>query len=155
MVTATTIPPAVVAGVTKALHPVVIDCQALVIEAKQAHWNVRGPNFIGVHKLLDKLVNHALDYADFAAERIIALGSPINANLSAVTAESTLPPLNAGFTESAELIPQVLAQIDAVLETVRAAVEALDEIDQVSQDVVIEIARELAKDRWFLFAHVA
>lgn len=155
MVNATTIPTAVVTGVTKALLPVVIDCQALVLEAKQAHWNVRGANFIGVHKLLDKLVDNALDYADLAAERIIALGSPVDANLATVQTQSTLPPITPGFAKSDALIAQVLAQIDAALATVRAAVEALDEIDQVSQDVVIEIARGLDKDRWFLFAHIA
>lgn len=155
MADATTIPQAVVDGVCKALMPVVIDCQALVLEAKQAHWNVRGPNFIGVHKLLDKLVDNALDYADLAAERCIALGDPIDANLDTVQSLSTLPRIKPGFTESDMLIPQVLDQIDATLATVRAAVEALDEIDQVSQDVAIEIARGLDKDRWFLFAHIA
>jgi starvation-inducible DNA-binding protein len=153
MVDATTIPQPIATGVADALRPVVINCQALVIEAKQAHWHVRGANFIGIHKLLDKLVDNALEYADLAAERIIALGYPVNANLTEVQAGSTLPPITPGFVDSATLIPEVLAQIDAALETVRAAVETLDEIDQVSQDVVIEIARGLDKDRWFLFAH--
>ena len=53
------------------------------------------------------------------------------------------------------VIAQVVASIDATLTTVRTAVEELAELDPVSQDVAIEIARGLDKDRWFLFAHLA
>jgi starvation-inducible DNA-binding protein len=49
----------------------------------------------------------------------------------------------------------VIADIDAILVNVKAAVEGLDEIDLTSQDVAIEIQRGLEKDRWFLVSHVA
>jgi starvation-inducible DNA-binding protein len=61
----------------------------------------------------------------------------------------------AGFTQSAELIRHIVADIDAILVDTKAAIDGLDEIDLTSQDVAIEIMRGLEKDRWFLVAHVA
>jgi starvation-inducible DNA-binding protein len=145
----------VAAGVAQFLTPVVLDLQALAVDGKQAHWHVRGTNFQAVHLLLDDVVDHAQEYADLAAERVVALGLPIDARIQTVAAKTTTPKLDEGFQQSDQTIAQVIAEIDAVLVTVRTAVEELAELDQVSQDVVIEIARGLDKDRWFLFAHLA
>lgn len=147
--------PDVTAGVAQFLSPVVVDLQALAVNGKQAHWHVRGANFQAVHELLDVIVDHAGDYADLAAERIVALGLPVDARIESVAAKSTLPSLTEGFQQSEQTIAEVIAGIDATLTAVRTAVEELGELDAVSQDVVIEIARGLEKDRWFLFAHLA
>jgi DNA-binding ferritin-like protein (oxidative damage protectant) len=149
------IDPDVTAGVAQFLEPVVIDLEALVVNGKQAHWHVRGANFQAVHELLDTVVEHVQGYADDAAERVVALGLPIDARLATVAAKTTVPPLSAGFQQSDTTIAEVIAQLDAVLKTVRTAIDELAELDPASQDVVIEIARGLEKDRWFLFAHVA
>jgi len=145
----------VTAGVAQFLGPVVIDLQALMIDGKQAHWHVRGANFQAVHELLDEVVERVEGYADEAAERVIALGLPIDARIGTVAASATLPALSAGFQPAETVLAEVIAQIDATLATVRTAVDELDELDPVSQDVAIEIARGLEKDRWFLFAHLA
>ncbi len=147
--------PELAAGVAQFLAPVVIDLEALVVNGKQAHWHVRGASFIGVHELLDEVVEHAQEYADTAAERVVALGLPIDARLASVAAKTTLPELAAGFQTWEDTIAQVVSLIDAVLTTVRAAVDGLDEVDLNSQDVAIEIERGLTKDRWLLLAHLA
>ncbi|ERK70439.1 MULTISPECIES: Dps family protein [Leifsonia] len=147
--------PDVAAGVAQFLSPVVIDLTALVVNGKQAHWHVRGANFIGVHELLDTIVDHAQEWADLAAERIVALGLPVDGRLGTVAAKTTTPELTAGFRPSNQTIAEVIAQIDAALAAVNTAVKELDELDQTSQDVAIEIARGLDKDRWFLFAHIS
>lgn len=147
--------PDVTSGVAQFLGPVVTDLTALSIDGKQAHWHVRGANFQAVHELLDVIVDHARDYADTAAERVVALGLPIDARTQTVGAKATTPTMTAGFQQSDKVIAEVIAAIDATLVTVRTAVTELAELDPVSQDVVIEIARGLEKDRWFLFAHVA
>jgi starvation-inducible DNA-binding protein len=145
------IDPDVTSGVAQFLEPVVIDLEAMVVDTKQAHWHVRGANFQAIHELLDDIV----DYADTAAERVVALGLPIDARIATVAAKTTVPPLSAGFQQSDKVIAEVIAQIDATLKSVRTAIDELAELDPASQDVVIEIARGLEKDRWFLFAHVA
>ena len=143
------------AAVAQFLSPVVVDLVALGVDGKQAHWHVRGPGFIAVHELLDVIVAHAYEFADTAAERVVALGLPLDARVKTVGSTNTLPVLAPGFQQIEPTIEHVIAAIDATLETVRTAIDELDELDPVSQDVVIEIARGLEKDRWLLFAHVA
>jgi starvation-inducible DNA-binding protein len=145
----------IAAGVAQFLSPVVRDLEALVVNGKQAHWHVRGGSFVGVHETLDQVVEHAQDYADTAAERVVALGLPVDARLHTVAAQSTLPQLADGFQSWQDTAAAVVAQIDAALVTVRAAITGLDDIDLSSQDVAIEIERGLTKDRWFLQAHLA
>ena len=147
--------PDVTSGVAQFLGPVVVDLTALSVDGKQAHWHVRGANFQAVHELLDVIVDHARDWADTAAERVVALGLPIDARIQTVGSKTTTPVMTAGFQQSDAVIAEVIAAIDATLVTVRTAVTELAELDAVSQDVAIEIARGLEKDRWFLFAHIA
>ncbi|GAA4482851.1 DNA starvation/stationary phase protection protein [Microbacterium panaciterrae] len=147
--------PTVAAGAAQFLTPVVLGLQALTVNGKQAHWHVRGANFVGVHELLDVIVDHAGDFADTAAERIVALGLPIDARATVVAEKAGATNVPAGFTQSDQLVRAVIADIDAILVTVKAAVDGLDEIDLTSQDVAIEIQRGLEKDRWFLVSHIA
>jgi len=147
--------PEIATGAAQFLTPVVIDLEALVVNGKQAHWHVRGASFIGIHELLDDVVSHAQEYADLAAERVVALGLPLDARLATVAKKTTLPALSDGFQRWEDTVSEIVAQIDAALVTVRAAVTGLDDIDLNSQDVAIEIERGLTKDRWLLQAHVA
>jgi len=137
------------------LSPIVLGLQALTVNGKQAHWHVRGANFIGVHEFLDTLVEHAGGWADEAAERIVALGLPIDARVERVAEKVSNTGAPAGFAPSQDVITGIISDIDAVLADLDAAIEALDETDLTSQDVAIGIKAGLEKDRWFLFAHLA
>lgn len=153
--TATTVDTTMASSTAQFLSPVVLGLEALVVNGKQAHWHVRGANFVGVHELLDSIVAHAQDWADLAAERIVALGLPVDSRLQTVAAKAAQTSVPAGFAPSDVVIRAVISDIDAVLADLQAAVDGLDETDMTSQDVAIEIKRGLDKDRWFLFAHLA
>ncbi len=142
-------------GVEQHLTPVLHNLIALAVNTKQAHWHVRGANFMGVHLFLDEVVAHAQDAADTVAERVVALGLPVDGRIESVAKRATNPEMKPGFQPSTTTVAEVVAQLDATLETVNKAVEALDEVDLVSQDIVIAIAQQLDKDRWFLFSHYA
>lgn len=142
-------------GVAQYLTPVVHDLVALAVNAKQAHWHVRGANFVGVHEFLDEIVAHAQDASDEVAERIVALGLPLDARISTVAERTTTPILSDGFQQSNVTIREMVAQLDATIATVYAAVEGLETVDPVSQDIVIALAQQLDKDRWFLASHSA
>ncbi|HEU0257306.1 MAG TPA: DNA starvation/stationary phase protection protein [Microbacteriaceae bacterium] len=147
--------PELAAGVAQFLAPVVIDMEALVVNGKQAHWHVRGHNFIGIHELLDDVVEHAQGFADLAAERVVSLGLPVDSRLATVAQKSTLPQIPDGFVDWDDTVAEVVGLIDAALVTVRTAVQGLDEVDLSSQDVAIAIEQGLTKDRWLLQAHIA
>lgn len=147
--------PDVASGVAQFLSPVVVELTALAVNGKQAHWHVRGANFIGVHELLDDVVAHAIEWADLAAERVVALGLPVDARIQTVAAQTTSAALTPGFRRSEDSIAEIIAQIDVALSAVNTAITELADLDASSQDVAIEIGRGLEKDRWFLFAHVS
>lgn len=142
-------------GVSQYMAPVVHDLVALAVNGKQAHWHVRGSNFIGVHEFLDELVAHAQDASDTVAERIVALGLPVDARIGTVASRTSTPELKPGFQQWKSTVAEMVAQLDATIETVYRAVDGLEEIDPVSQDIVIAIAQQLDKDRWFLTSHYA
>lgn len=152
---ATAADPTVAAAAAQFLTPVVIGLQALAVNGKQAHWNVRGANFIAIHELLDTIVDHAQAGADTAAERIVALGLPVDARVSTVAEKSTATSVAAGFAPWTDTVRAVISDMDVVIRDVKAAIDGLDELDLTSQDIAIEIMHSLEKDRWFLFAHVA
>ncbi len=143
------------AGVAEYLTPVVIDLLALAVEGKQAHWHVRGPNFMPVHELLDTLVDHAREFSDLAAERIVTLDQPLDARVPAIGKTTTVPSVTEGFQKTDVLVADVVRAIDATLVTLRSAIDGLEDIDPVSQDLAIEVTTALEKDRWFLFSHIA
>ncbi len=145
----------VATAVSQLLGTVVTELTALQINGKQAHWHVRGKNFLAVHELFDALVDHAHEWTDLAAERVVALGLPVDARLQTVAAQTQSAKLTAGFVPADQIIREVLAQIDVALAAVTRAVTGLGEIDPASQDVSIEIQRGLEKDRWFIYAHIA
>ncbi|WP_127474760.1 Dps family protein [Microbacterium sulfonylureivorans] len=152
---ATAADPTVAAASAQFLTPIVLGLQALAVNGKQAHWNVRGANFIAIHELLDSVVAHAQAGADEAAERIVALGLPVDARVGTVAEKTKTTEVPAGFTQWDALIRNVIADMDAVIADTQAAIDGLDEFDLSSQDVAIGIKESLEKDRWFLFAHLA
>lgn len=143
------------AGAAQFLQPLVVNLTAMSVDGKQAHWHVRGPNFIGIHELLDVYVDHVREWADLIAERVVALGLPVDGRIATVATGTTTPAVNGGFQRSDQLIAQVVAQIDATLDLLHTGIAALDSIDVASQDVLVEVERGLVKDRWFLHAHIA
>jgi starvation-inducible DNA-binding protein len=154
-VPATAANPDVAAANAQFLTPVVLGLQALAVNGKQAHWNVRGVNFIAIHELLDTVVAHAQAGADQAAERIVALGLPIDARVGTVAERTRATAVPAGFTQWDDMVRDVIADMDVVIADVQAAIDGLDEFDLTSQDIAIGIKESLEKDRWFLFAHLA
>ena len=143
------------ASTAQFLTPVALGLQALAVNGKQAHWNVRGSNFIAIHELLDSVVANAQGFADLAAERIVALGLPIDARVSTIAEKVPATTVPAGFAQWQDEITAIVADMDAVIADVQAAIDGLDETDLPSQDVAIEIKRGLEKDRGFLSAHLA
>jgi len=68
------LPEKVRAGAVALLNQQLVDALDLAFQAKQAHWNVKGPNFIALHELFDKVVDELLEHADDLAERAVELG---------------------------------------------------------------------------------
>src|SRR5262245_50975860 len=126
----------------------------LVTHAKQAHWNVKGPAFIALHELFDKIYENAGEHADLLAERILQLGGVAEGTARVVAKQSHLPeyPLTiAAGHEHVEALSRSLAWFGS---TVRQSIDRADEVgDKDTADILTEISRRLDKDLWFVEAH--
>ena len=131
------------------------DCIDLVTQAKQAHWNVKGPSFIALHELFDTVYEHAGEYTDLIAERIIQLGGLAEGTVRVAARRSRLPeyPLTiASGKEHVEALSRALAYFG---ETARKAIDQTEEIgDKGTADIFTEISRGLDKDLWLVEAHL-
>ncbi len=88
--------------VVNLLNSRLADAIDLGTQAKQAHWNVKGPNFIALHELFDQVAEHIEDHVDTLAERITALGGTANGTIAAVSRASTLPAYPDDITDGIE-----------------------------------------------------
>lgn len=130
------------------------DCIDLTQQARQAHWNVKGPSFIALHELFDKVYGNAGEYADLLAERIVQLGGIAEGTVPAVAKRSTLPPYpltTAAGKDHVEALSRALAFFG---EQARGAINKATEVgDADTADILTEISRGVDKDLWFVEAH--
>ncbi len=130
------------------------DCTDLVTQAKQAHWNVKGPHFIALHELFDQVYEHAGEYADLIAERIIQLGGIAEGTVRVAAKRSRLPEYPLAIAEGKEHVEALSRALAYFGETVRKTIDQTDEIgDKGTADIFTEISRGVDKDLWFVEAH--
>ena len=126
----------------------------LVTHAKQAHWNVKGPSFIALHELFDKVYDHVQEYADLIAERIVQLGGVAEGTIRAAAKRSRLPEYPAGIASGKEHVEALSRALAYFGETTRKAIDQTDEIgDKGTADIFTEISRGMDKDLWFVESH--
>jgi starvation-inducible DNA-binding protein len=136
------------------LQPRLADAVDLFTQVKQAHWNVKGPDFIALHELFDRIAEIVEGQGDDIAERITALGGRADGT-ARIAAKSSLPeyPFDAlGGTQHLDAVAQRLA---AFGKSVRAGIDlAADAGDVDSSDLLTGMSRELDKQLWFVDAHL-
>jgi starvation-inducible DNA-binding protein len=131
------------------------DAIDLHLQAKQAHWNIKGPNFVGLHALFDQIAAEASEYADLIAERAVALGGIARGTLQAVSTQSQLReyPLDIGDWRA-----HVHAMQDALATFGRGARKAIDDAEALNDadtaDLFTDISRGADKSLWMVEAHV-
>jgi starvation-inducible DNA-binding protein len=129
-----------------------IDFQSQV---KQAHWNVKGPNFIALHELFDKISDAALEHIDDIAERITSLGGTAEGTVAVAAKRSKLKNYPLSITAGKDHLFYLSTQIASHGKTVREAIDDTGKLgDADTADLFTGISRELDKYLWFLEAHL-
>lgn len=126
----------------------------LHLTLKHVHWNVVGPNFIGVHEMIDPQVDLVRLYADAVAERIAALGASPKGTPGAIIATRSWDDYPLGRDTVQAHLEALDKVYDGVIESNRNALAELEELDLVTQDLLIEHTAELEKFQWFVRAHL-
>jgi starvation-inducible DNA-binding protein len=126
----------------------------LSLIGKQLHWAVVGPLFRPLHLLLDELVDSWRELSDTVAERAVALGFVPDGQAKAVAAGSQLAAVAPTALEDHLVVRDLTHRVAEVSEQVRDRMNRLGEADLASQDVLIEVVRELEKQQWMLRAQL-
>lgn len=126
----------------------------LHLTLKHVHWNVVGPNFIGVHEMIDPQVELVRGYADEAAERIAALGASPQGTPRAILKDRTWDDHSVGRDTVLAHLAALDLVYNGVIEDTRTSIHTLDDLDPVTPDMLIGHAAELEKFQWFVRAHL-
>ena len=130
------------------------DCIDLQTQSKQAHWNVKGPSFIGLHKLFDDVNEDVEQYVDLIAERIVQLGGIAEGTVGAVEGRSSLPDYPLALSNGAEHVAALSDALAAFGRTVRIGIAEMDELEDAdTADLLTDVSRGIDKWLWFVEAH--
>ena len=149
------LPPEIRSAAIGLLNQRLADAIDLRLQCKQAHWNVKGPAFISLHRLFDEIDQEVGAYVDVVAERIVQLGGVAEGTVGVVAERTTLVDYPIGLRQGAEhaaALSDALAMFGSSLRTGIGEMEDLK--DPVSADVLTEISRGVDKWLWFVEAHL-
>jgi starvation-inducible DNA-binding protein len=126
----------------------------LALTLKHVHWNVVGPHFIAVHTMLDPQVDGVRLMVDDTAERIATLGGSPAGTPGALVAGRTWDDYSLGRDDALAHLGALDLVYAGVIEAHRKAIETTEELDPVTQDLLIGQAEQLEQYHWFVRAHL-
>lgn len=127
----------------------------LKTQAKQAHWNVKGIHFIGLHELFDQVAIAAETHTDLIAERVTALGGTAYGTARVVAQRSSLPEYPLEITDGTAHVDALSTAMSDFGKRIRQNIDDTDDLgDKDTADLFTEISREIDKLLWFVEAHI-
>jgi starvation-inducible DNA-binding protein len=127
----------------------------LMHQAKQAHWNVKGPSFIALHKLFDEIVDAAEEAMDLIAERVVQLGGTAEGTIQVAAKRSALREYRLDISADRDHAEALSSTLAAFGKGVRQAIDQSDKLgDKDTADIFTEISRDADKYLWFVEAHL-
>lgn len=131
------------------------DVVDLGIQAKLAHWNVRGMHFIGLHELFDKVAATANENADDIAERIGQLGGVVVGNVHEVSKNTSLGAFGSNLSDAKDIIGALTQGLATFANNVRKDIDKTADLsDQGTSDLLTSVVRDTDKNLWFVEAHL-
>jgi len=137
------------------LNARVADGVDLMMQAKQAHWNVKGPQFIALHELFDKVHEEAKEFVDVLAERAVQLGGTVEGTVRVAAKRSKLDEYPLRLMDGRGHVDALSSALATFGSAVRAAIARADELDDANTaDIFTEVSRGADKLLWFVEAHL-
>ena len=126
----------------------------LALQAKQAHWNVKGPQFASLHALFDEAAETLHELADEQAERAVSLGGIARGTGQVVAATTRLPVYDLTLLTGRNHVAALTLAFHALAASTRVAIDtATNAGDADTADVFTQVSRALDKLRWQIEAH--
>lgn len=140
--------------IVEILNSRLADAIDLKSQAKQAHWNVKGMNFIALHELFDQVSTETETHIDDIAERITTLGGTAMGTVRVAAQNSSLSEYPLEITDGAAHVDALSNALADFGKKVRADIDATDELgDADTADLFTGISRSIDKLLWFVEAH--
>ena len=153
--TQNTLPDNIRARTIPLLQTGLVEALDLAAQAKQAHWNVKGPNFVALHELFDQINADSSAHADMMAERLVSLGGQAHGTIKTVFETSGLNEYPEDASRQDTHLKALSSSLAKFGDTVRKASDTAGEIgDADSADLFTEISRAVSKSLWFVEAHI-
>jgi starvation-inducible DNA-binding protein len=122
---------------------------------KQAHWNVKGPDFIQLHEFYDDLAATILPFVDLIAERAVILGGVAKGTARMAAANSRLEELPLDVHQDMDTVKALADRYATLAASTREAADKAEELEDMdTNDLFVEVSRGLDKSLWFLEAHL-
>ena len=122
-------------------------------QVKQAHWNVKGPSFFGLHKLFDEIAGSLTEPVDAVAERILSLGGFAKGTVRMAASASSLPELPAEFRQE-DIVGDIADRVARAAKLARKRIDSTEDAgDKVTSDLLIDVTSTLDKALYFLEAY--
>ena len=126
----------------------------LQTQMKQAHWNVKGPHFIGLHELFDQIDEAVEGYVDLIAERIVQLGGIAEGTARVAAERSRLEEYPLDIADGHAHVEAVAKALSTFGHEARKMIDEADELqDADTADIFTEVSRGIDKWLWFVEAH--
>jgi starvation-inducible DNA-binding protein len=146
---------AIRAKVIELLNARLADAIDLQTQTKQAHWNVKGPHFIGLHELFDKINEEVEDYVDDIAERAVQLGGVAEGTARMAAKRSSLSEYPADAVDGRSHVDALSSALAVFGKAARKAINDANDLDDLdTADLFTEISRGVDKWLWFVEAHL-
>src|SRR5690349_12271851 len=117
------------AQVAELLNRRLADAVDLPMQCKQAHWNVKGPDFIALHELFDQVYEAVEAYVDLLAERVVQLGGIARGTVRTAAETSELDEYPDDMAAGPEHVKALAAALAAFGKRVRFAIAECDELE--------------------------
>lgn len=154
-VTKNDIPTEVRNNINLVLGQLLADAIDLHYQTKQAHWNVKGENFIALHQLFDALAAEVSLAVDTIAERIIQLGGSAHGTVRVAAQKSRLKEYPLDITDSQQHVDALSSALAAFNKSARKAIDETGTLnDAVTADMLTGITSGLDKQLWFVESHL-
>jgi starvation-inducible DNA-binding protein len=135
-----------------ALQGALVDLVDLSLVAKQIHWTIVGPRFRSIHLQLDDVVASARKYTDRVAERASAVGVVPDGRAETVARTSGIDTVRDAWIRDTAAVQALVDALGAMIARMRDRIDATEEPDLVTQDLLIGLTRDLEKHHWMFQA---
>ncbi|PHK94555.1 DNA starvation/stationary phase protection protein Dps [Pseudoroseomonas rhizosphaerae] len=137
------------------LNGTLTDMIDLTNSVRMAHWTMRGPNFIGLHGMLETFYNELFATADEVAERLVQIGGTPDGTSQIVAEKSRLPAYSQATVYTLDHVKELADRFASLARSVREGIDSTDEAgDADTADLLTGLSRDLDKKLWMLEAHL-